>query len=112
MSRPAAIEQLQTLGASIEVPVHLWHGEAFASLRRMLDPDANARYAARFLRDLRAETGSWLAAAGLYHSRTPALSAAYRARVADQLAALGESSAALSACSRAASGSCSATTSR
>ncbi|SDW86530.1 hypothetical protein SAMN05444336_102568 [Albimonas donghaensis] len=60
---------------------HLWHGEAFEGLEQMLDPEANARYAARFLRALRDETGSWETAVGYYHSRTPDLAAGYRARV-------------------------------
>lgn len=68
---------------------HLWHGEAFASLREMVDPEANALYAARFLRELREETGSWEAAAGLYHSRTPDLAARYRGRVLAIRAKLG-----------------------
>lgn len=57
-----------------------WHGDAFESIDAMLDPDANALYAARFLRKLRTETGSWNAAAGMYHSRTPELAARYTAR--------------------------------
>lgn len=48
-----------------------WHGEAFASIEEMIDPARNAAYATRFLLDLEAETGSWRAAAGAYHSRTP-----------------------------------------
>ncbi|WP_092858904.1 lytic transglycosylase domain-containing protein [Albimonas pacifica] len=60
---------------------HLWHGAAFESLEEMLDPEANARYAARFLRALRDETGSWEIAAGHYHSRTPELAQRYRSRV-------------------------------
>ncbi len=69
---------------------HRWHAEGFASLEEMIDPLANARYAARFLRTLHAETGSWLAAAGAYHSRTPVHAARYRATVARYLAAMGE----------------------
>jgi hypothetical protein len=67
---------------------HRWHGDAFPSLAAMLDPDANAAYAARFLRDLHAETGDWQAAAGAYHSRTPDHAARYRARFARILAGL------------------------
>jgi hypothetical protein len=59
---------------------YLWHGRAFASVEAMFDPMANAAYAARFLRRLYAETGSWSRAAGAYHSRTPALAARYRTR--------------------------------
>lgn len=57
-----------------------WHGEHFASPRALLDPLEGARYAARFLTDLADELGSWEAAAGAYHSRTPQLAARYRAR--------------------------------
>ena len=67
-----------------------WHGQAFGTLDEMFDPLAGARYAARFLSELRAETGSWPAAAGAYHSRTPELAARYRARFERHLATLQE----------------------
>lgn len=57
-----------------------WHGTAFRSLDEMLDPAANALYAARFLRRLHAETGSWTEAAGAYHSRTPKYAERYKRR--------------------------------
>lgn len=60
---------------------HRWHGAAFASLDAMFAPEANAAYAAAFLARLARETGSWRAAAGAYHSRTPARAEAYRARL-------------------------------
>jgi hypothetical protein len=47
-----------------------WHGQAFNSIDEMFDPLLNARYAARFLKRLHAETGDWTQAAGAYHSRT------------------------------------------
>lgn len=53
------------------------HPDAFASLRQAMDPIANARYAARFLRTLRARLGDWAAAAAAYHSETAALGAPY-----------------------------------
>lgn len=59
---------------------YLWHGENFPSIEAMLDPEAGARYAARFLRSLYGERGDWSAAAGAYHSLTPALANVYRAR--------------------------------
>lgn len=65
-----------------------WHGKAFRSIDAMFDPHENARYAARFLKDLHAELGSWPAAAGAYHSRTPELAQAYRGRFQTVLAAL------------------------
>lgn len=57
-----------------------WHGHAFVSPMAMFDPLANARYAARFLSDLFAETGDWSSAAGAYHSRTPKFANRYRTR--------------------------------
>lgn len=57
-----------------------WHAQAFSSLTEMFDPLENARYAARFLRDLNVELGSWPAAISAYHSRTPELGEAYLAR--------------------------------
>lgn len=57
-----------------------WHGAQFDTLEAMLDPVTNARYAARLLRGHRDRLGSWDAAVGAYHSRTPDLAAAYRAR--------------------------------
>lgn len=47
-----------------------WHGQNFASIEEMFQPEPNALYAARFLADLYREKGSWSAAAGAYHSRT------------------------------------------
>lgn len=57
-----------------------WHGQNFSSIEEMFQPDANAQYAARFLRDLYNEFGSWDAAAGAFHSRTPEYANRYRAR--------------------------------
>jgi hypothetical protein len=57
-----------------------WHGQHFASLDQMFDPDANAAYAARFLSELHAELGDWSRAAGAYHSRTPYFAGKYRTR--------------------------------
>jgi len=54
-----------------------WHGDQFDSLDEMVDPEANAHYAARFLQELYKETGDWTAAVGAYHSRTPAYAERY-----------------------------------
>ncbi len=59
-----------------------WHGAEFSSLDAMLDPTSNARYAAQLLRAHHDRLGSWDAAVGAYHSRTPALAATYSARFA------------------------------
>ncbi len=58
------------------------HPTAFASLEEGFDPLTNARYAARFLKELHARAGDWLTAAGHYHSQTPARAEAYRTQVA------------------------------
>jgi hypothetical protein len=83
----AAVRALQAQGVrSIDVgclQINLrHHPNAFASLEEAFDPLANARYAARFLRELQATRGDWMLAAAHYHSQTPDLAAAYRARVA------------------------------
>ena len=57
------------------------HPNAFASLPEAFDPARNADYAARFLASLYGRTGDWPAAAARYHSATPGLADAYRARV-------------------------------
>ncbi|WP_162915198.1 transglycosylase SLT domain-containing protein [Desertibaculum subflavum] len=62
-----------------------WHGEAFDAPADMLDPAANALYAARYLAALRRELGSWAAAVSAYHSRRETRAGAYRCRVASRL---------------------------
>lgn len=59
-----------------------WHGANFPSLDAMFEPAIAGDYAARFLGSLHTETGDWITASGLYHSRTPALAGAYRASIA------------------------------
>lgn len=63
-----------------------WHAEEFASLEDMLDPRRNADHAARFLRALHDEAGTWVDAVAAYHSRSPDLAEAYVARVESVLA--------------------------
>lgn len=65
-----------------------WHGENFSALDEMLEPALAADYAARFLGLLFAETGDWMRAAGLYHSRTPARARRYRGLVGRALTSL------------------------
>lgn len=78
----AAVRQLQAGGVvSIDVgcfQVNLLHHKgAFATLEAGFDPGANADYAARFLLQLRARTGSWEGAVAAYHSSIPERGAAY-----------------------------------
>jgi len=82
----AAVETFRTSGIqSIDVgcmQVNLMHHpSAFASLQQAFDPAANVRYAAQFLGRLQAELGTWPAAVGAYHSRTPDLADEYGRRV-------------------------------
>ncbi|MGQ0564888.1 MAG: transglycosylase SLT domain-containing protein [Gemmobacter sp.] len=58
-----------------------WHGRAFPSIEAMLDPETNARYAARYLLELHAQTGDWRSAAGAYHSRDATRAEAYVTRL-------------------------------
>lgn len=65
------------------------HPTAFATLTDAFDPVHNADYAARFLLRLRTESDDWTQAVGHYHSRTPALAASYRIKVARLWVTLG-----------------------
>ena len=82
----AAVRELQGRGVRIidigcmQVNLH-HHPRAFASLDEAFDPVSNARYAAQFLTQLQAARGDWVVATGHYHSHTPELAQAYRARV-------------------------------
>lgn len=82
----AAVRELQGRGVRVidvgcmQVNLH-HHPRAFASLEEAFDPEANARYAAQFLAQLHAARNDWITAAGHYHSHTPELAQAYRARV-------------------------------
>jgi hypothetical protein len=82
----AAVQRLQARGVrSIDVgclQINLmFHPNAFASLDEAFEPTANARYAARFLDELRTSTKDWMQAIGDYHSQTPVLGEDYRQRV-------------------------------
>jgi len=47
---------------------HHYHGAEFPSVQAMLDPRANVRYAAHFLKALRRQEGSWAMAVARYHA--------------------------------------------
>lgn len=87
----AAVRAFQAAGVrSIDVGCMqvnlLHHPTAFASLEQAFDPVANARYAATFLGQLRAQTGSWEKATAWYHSATPELGDPYQKKVVSVLA--------------------------
>jgi len=54
-----------------------WHAGRFRDWRSLLVPNYNAEYAALYLVELYRKYGSWNAAVGAYHSRTPWKSANY-----------------------------------
>lgn len=87
----AATRQLMARGVkSIDVgcmQVNLmYHPDAFRDLEEAFDPSANARYAVRFLTELRDKTGSWDVASTWYHSADPREGAQYRAKVVTAMA--------------------------
>lgn len=57
------------------------HPKAFEDLEAALDPGRNVAYAAKLLRNLRQQRGSWTRAVGDYHSTTPSRSGPYRVKV-------------------------------
>ena len=82
----AAVRAMQAQGVrSIDVGCMqinlMYHPDAFPSLETAFDPQANAAYAARFLKELFAQTGDWPKAAAAYHSATPELGADYQRKV-------------------------------
>ncbi len=68
-----------------------WHGEHFPSVDAMFEPGPSGDYAARFLKELYAETGDWMLASGNYHSRTPVHATRYRNLVANTIRRMGDS---------------------
>ena len=93
-SREAALRHLRPLVAAGERDFDVgcmqlsyrWHGENFSDLEQMIDPERNTDYAARYLAQLRAETGDWDGATRYYHSRDAVRGAAYLGRVRRALA--------------------------
>ena len=82
----AAVQAAQAKGVrSIDVgcmQVNLMHHpDAFPNLELAFDPQFNANYAARFLRELYGQTNDWGKAAALYHSATPEIGDEYRQKV-------------------------------
>jgi hypothetical protein len=82
----AAVRELQGRGVRVmdvgcmQINLH-HHPQAFANLEEAFDPVANARYGAGFLARLNETRRDWAVSASHYHSQTPALADAYRARV-------------------------------
>src|SRR5262249_6127992 len=70
----AFVQDLQARGVSVidvgcmQVDLY-YHPNAFASLEAAFDPATNVAYAAKFLNELKSETGDWGVATQYYHSR-------------------------------------------
>lgn len=82
----SAVLALQAKGVhSIDVgcmQVNLMHHpQAFATLDQAFDPVENARYASRFLAQLREQTGDWDKATAWYHSASPEQGEPYQRKV-------------------------------
>ncbi|MEZ5824017.1 MAG: transglycosylase SLT domain-containing protein [Geminicoccaceae bacterium] len=60
-----------------------YHGDHFTSLEQAIDPVDNMLYAARFLKELRQQNGTWARAIERYHSSDPVRGRDYRKRVTD-----------------------------
>jgi len=82
----AAVRELQARDVRVidvgcmQINLH-HHPQAFANLEEAFEPTANARYAAAFLTRLNETRRDWTLSASHYHSQTPNLAEAYRARV-------------------------------
>ncbi len=87
----AFVAQLQARGVrSIDVgclQVNLmYHPSAFRDLEEAFDPVMNARYAVKFLNELRDKTGHWEDASAWYHSADPREGGPYREKVVAAMA--------------------------
>jgi len=88
-NKAAALAEIKSLRArgisSIDVgcmQINLrQHPKAFENMEAALDPGRNVAYAAKLLRGLRKNRGSWIRAVGYYHSSTPTLNGPYRIKV-------------------------------
>ncbi|MBB4287411.1 transglycosylase SLT domain-containing protein [Roseospira goensis] len=84
-TKAAAIAHVRALQARGETNIDVgcmqinlhYHGDAFATLDKAFEPQANVAYAVDFLKRLHAETGSWTQAVSRYHSATPKYAARY-----------------------------------
>lgn len=63
---------------------HFFHKHNFTSEEEMINPSSNIRYAAKLLKQLKSETGSWEKAVAYYNSRNLKLSIPYKQKVYQQ----------------------------
>jgi hypothetical protein len=67
------------------------HKQAFRPVEKIVNPEANVRYAAKYLLQLRQEVGSWAGAVARYNGSAGVKAAAYQCKVQRQLVSLGAS---------------------
>lgn len=65
------------------------HKQAFRPVEKIVNPEANVRYAAKYLVSLRRETGSWAAAVARYNGSSGPKAASYQCKIKNQLVSLG-----------------------
>lgn len=88
-SKAEAVAHVRSLQARGETNIDIgcmqinlyYHPKAFTSLDQAFEPDANVGYASRYLAAIYREEGSWLTAAGHYHSETDNYSNRYRSKL-------------------------------
>lgn len=65
------------------------HKAAFSPVEKIVNPEQNVRYAARYLVQLRKESGSWAGAVARYNGASSKKAQVYQCKVRRQLASLG-----------------------
>jgi hypothetical protein len=65
------------------------HKQAFRPVEKIVNPEANVRYAAKYLVQLRQEVGSWAGAVARYNGSAGMKAASYQCKVQRQLVNLG-----------------------
>lgn len=80
------------------------HRANFRPVERILDPSANVWYAARYLKRLRADSGSWSAAVARYNGGSRSQQRDYTCKIYQHLESLDKNSASLLAGNRCAEG--------
>lgn len=69
--KSALTEGISNIDIGIAQINYRWHGHHFKSIEEMLDPTNNLEYAAKFLKALYKQHGSWNKAVRYYHSANP-----------------------------------------
>ena len=62
-----------------------YHGNKFASIEQMFEPEFNIKYAASLLQEHYKRSRNWQEAVALYHSKTPQYQQRYLAKFAQNV---------------------------